>query len=374
MLMISLIIGMLLIKMTILYSKKEYNLTSGVPKILLNIRENTDLSFYLKATAYQMAITTITLNSNISPFGLIVTCSYKSLNSNCFNKLNRAVFFKKKGNQLVTTDEYSTSNNYANYIGIHILTNKNISYLNITTSVGGKFYDFSAGLSKNIKNLLPSFPYTFKVPVKEFQKKLNVTFTILNDTTKPFDYAYVHEYRSESGTRTNGGRHKIANVSPKNNRLKLSFYYIFFDNDINYIDVVITPNKKIANLKVKIDLDYCFDLTTGYNSNEIYPKNLTNLKSKINYYLHFRLKYLQYANITLSMNKMPFQPFNIVSISFYEDQTNSYPKNYSNQVVSFEEINNKLLTNLTIHNNNKNTKLITLILLLYMILIIFIPF
>lgn len=66
MLMISLIIGMLLIKMTILYSKKEYNLTSGVPKILLNIRENTELSFYLKATAYQMAITTITLNSNIS--------------------------------------------------------------------------------------------------------------------------------------------------------------------------------------------------------------------------------------------------------------------------------------------------------------------
>ena len=226
--MISLIIGILLIKMTILYSKKEYNLTSGIPKILLNIRENTDLSFYLKATAYQKAVTTITLNNDISPFTLIVTWSYKSLNSDCFNKLNRVVFFKKKGNQLVTTDEYSTSNNYANYIGIHILTNKNISYLNITTSVGGKFYDFSAGLSKNIKNLLPSFPYTFKVPVKEFQKKLNVTFTILNDTTKPFDYAYVNEYHSEKGRSNTGLDHKIANVSPKNNNLELSFYYFFF--------------------------------------------------------------------------------------------------------------------------------------------------
>ena len=40
MLKISLIIGTLLIKMTILYSKKEYNLTSGIPKILLNIKEN----------------------------------------------------------------------------------------------------------------------------------------------------------------------------------------------------------------------------------------------------------------------------------------------------------------------------------------------
>ena len=60
------------------------------------------------------------------------------------------------------------------------------------------------------------------------------------------------------------------------------------------------------------------------------------------------------------MNKMPFQPFNTVSISFYEDKTNSYPKNYSNQVVSFEEINNKLLTNLTIHNNDNNTKFVTL--------------
>ena len=226
MIKISLIIGIILIKMTILYSSKEYNLTSGIPKILLNIKENTELSFYIKANVHQKAITTITLNNNISPINVIATCSYKNLNSNCFYKLGRIISFKQIGSQLVTTDEYSVSYNYTNYIGIHFSTNKNISYLNITTIVGGNWYDFPAGLSKKFKNLLPSFPYTFKVPVKEFQKKLNVTFTILNDTTKPFDYAYVHEYRSESGTRTNGGRHKIANVSPKNNRLKLSFYYI----------------------------------------------------------------------------------------------------------------------------------------------------
>ena len=90
--------------------------------------------------------------------------------------------------------------------------------------------------------------------------------------------------------------------------------------DISYVDVVVTPKNKISNIKIKIDADYCFDYTEGvYYADEIYPLNLTNLKSNINYYLHFRLKDKQYANITLSMNKMPSPPFNIVSISYYED-------------------------------------------------------
>ena len=48
--MISSIIGIILIKMTILYSSKEYHLTNGIPKSLLNIKGNTGLSFYIRAT------------------------------------------------------------------------------------------------------------------------------------------------------------------------------------------------------------------------------------------------------------------------------------------------------------------------------------
>jgi hypothetical protein len=61
--------------------------------------------------------------------------------------------------------------------------------------------------------------------------------------------------------------------------------------------------------------------------------------------------YLEYANITLSMNKMSSQPFNSVSISYYENENNAFPKDYSNQIVSFGEVNNKFVSNLTIHNN-----------------------
>jgi hypothetical protein len=73
--MISLIIGLLLFKMTILYSSLEYNLTNGVSKNLLNIKENTHLSFYIRATVYQKAITTLIVNNNVSPFNSITTCS-----------------------------------------------------------------------------------------------------------------------------------------------------------------------------------------------------------------------------------------------------------------------------------------------------------
>ena len=52
---------------------------------------------------------------------------------------------------------------------IHFSPDKNISYLSITIIVGGNAYDLSLGITKNIKNLLPSFPYTFKVPIKENQ-------------------------------------------------------------------------------------------------------------------------------------------------------------------------------------------------------------
>ena len=51
--MIFIIIGILLIKMVILYSSKEYNLTNGVPKSLLNIKENSELSFYITATGFK---------------------------------------------------------------------------------------------------------------------------------------------------------------------------------------------------------------------------------------------------------------------------------------------------------------------------------
>ena len=362
--MISLIIGLLLFKMTILYSSLEYNLTNGVSKSLLNIKEYSGLSFYIRATASQKAITTITVNNNVSPLNVITTCSYKDLNSNCFDQLNQVIFFKHKGDQLVSAYEYSVNNNNTNYIGIHFSNNKNISYLSITVIVGGKSYDLSSGLVKNIKNLLPSFPYTFKVPIKENQRKINVTFLIINDTTKPFDYAKVNLYNSKNKLKSPDTiSYKIANASPRKNNLKLSFYYIMWRGykDISYANVVVTPEKKIENLKIKIDVDYCFDYTDiGYNADEIYPLNLTNLKSNINYYLHFRLKDKQYANITLSMNKMPSQPFNIVSISHYEDKSNASPKNYSNQIVSFEEVDNKLVANITIDNNNTNVKYATL--------------
>ena len=359
--MISSIIGILLIRMAILYSSKEYHLTSGIPKSLFNLKENTGLSFYIRATVYQKAITTITLNNDVSSSNFIITfCSYKSLNSNCISKINKILNFKQKGNQLFGTYEYSVSNNDTNYIGAHFSTNKNISYLSIRINVGGKAYDLSPGLPKNIKSLLPSFPYTFRLPVKEYQRKVNVTFTIINDTEKPFDYVYINENHREKGRSPSSTTHKIANVSPKNNQLDLSFYHNILHIDINYINVVVIPKKKISNLKIKIDLDYFFDLNFVYNSDEIYFKNLTNLKSKINYYLNIRLKYLQHANITLSMNKMASQPFNNISISYYEDYSNAYPKKYSNQIVSFEEVNNKLVTNLTIDNNNDSIQFIIL--------------
>ena len=72
------------------------------------------------------------------------------------------------------------------------------------------------------------------------------------------------------------------------------------------------------------------------------------------------MKYLQHANLTLSMNKMASLPFNNVSISYFEDYSNAYPKKYSNHIISFEEVNNKIVTNLTIHNNNNNIQFITL--------------
>jgi len=96
--------------MTILYSSQEYNLSNGIPKSLFNIKENIGLSFYTRAAVYQKAITTITLNSDVSSINFIISfCSYKSLNSNCISKINKILVFKQKGNQIVGAYEYSVS-------------------------------------------------------------------------------------------------------------------------------------------------------------------------------------------------------------------------------------------------------------------------
>jgi hypothetical protein len=67
----------------------------------------------------------------------------------------------------------------------------------------------------------------------------------------PFDYAYVYEYHLEKGRSPSSTTHKIANVSPKNNQLELSFYHNILHIDINYITVVVIPKKKSSKFKNK---------------------------------------------------------------------------------------------------------------------------
>ena len=92
--MISLIIGLLLIKMTILYSSIEKILYSGKQYCEVNIKENTKLSFYIKAIANQKIKATIHMKPNAAPFNSITICSYKKLNSSCIDQFNQTVSFK----------------------------------------------------------------------------------------------------------------------------------------------------------------------------------------------------------------------------------------------------------------------------------------
>jgi len=165
---------------------------------------------------------------------------------------------------------------------MHFSFIKNIYYLCIIPTVGDATFYLSPGISKNIKNLLPSIPYIFQVPLKENQSLINVTFTLINETIKPFNIVTIDEHDTKSSISTE--KQLIANVPPENNKLKLSFYYLT-SMRTDYIYIIVTPKIKIANLKIKINTDYCYYLNNGYDYPEIYPKNLTNLKSNINYYL-----------------------------------------------------------------------------------------
>ena len=95
---------------------------------------------------------------------------------------------------------------------------------------------------------MPSFPYTFRLPVKEYQRKINANFIIINETIKPFDFSNVIIYHYEKGrSYTTKDTHDIANVTPKNNQLELSFYHLIWEgyDNISYIDVVVTPKKRL---------------------------------------------------------------------------------------------------------------------------------
>jgi hypothetical protein len=246
--MISLIIGILLIKISIIYSLERYTLNNGVTRSLFNIKENSSLYFSIGTTSYQKIIAYITLDNDDSSINTIQACSYNNLNSTCFYILNQ-MSFKRTGMLLVGTYEYSFSNNYTNYVVLHFTNNKNINYFTITIYTGNNTYNLTPGLSKNIKNLLTEFMYFFKVPVKENQRKINITFIITNTTIRPFDFFDVIEYHSEKGRTFDITKQKyiIRNESPKNNQLEFSFYHLIWVgyDDINYIDVVVRPKKRL---------------------------------------------------------------------------------------------------------------------------------
>ena len=359
--MISLLTGILLIESIISYSAKNYNLTNGESKIIPIIKKDSDLTFYVKASKNQMAITSISMISSISPTSLIITCEYENTSSKCMNALREITSFKKDGKTLSTSSKYVVSSKEANYVGINLYFNEDVSNFNITTYVGGQTYDLTNGISKTLKDLLPLFPYVFYIPAKKNQM-INVTM-IINDTENPFYQAQFKEYSARDDEKElDSRRQSIKKVSPKNNKLRLSFYYIIYSKETNYLAFIIEPNTKITNIQIKVEVNYCYNLNSNYNLYDNFTENLSNLKSGTNYYLHFSLLYLQTAKVKLSFNKMSSKPFNNIYISEYEDKGNSYPIKYSNEIVSFNKLSNSLVTNITINNYdyNYNTKYIIL--------------
>ena len=290
--------------------------------------------------------------SSSSPFSHIITCEYEKLSSKCIGSLREMAFFSKDGKELSISSEFVVSNNITNYVGINLYFNKAVSNFNITTSVGGQTYDLTNGISKTFKDLLSSFPYVFFIPAKENQM-INITMTFINATENPFYHAQINEYSSRNDDWNLDSRYRIIKkVAPKNNQLELSFYYNIYYKETNYVAFILEPNTKISNMKIRAEINYCYDLNSHFNPYDNFTTNLTNIKSGINYYLHFSWLYLQTAKIKLSMDEMSSQPFNNIYISEFEGTGNSYPIKYSNEIVSYEKLNGELVANIIISNYN----------------------
>ena len=347
--MIPLIAIILLIESVISQGFQSYNLTNGEPKIFPIIKAHSDLTFYVKASKNQLAITNISCISSTSPFTLIITCGHVDTNSKCMDAYNVYANFKKDGDKLMISSDYLISNNYANYVGVNLYFDSGVSNFNITITVGGQTYDITNRISNTFKNLLPSFPYAFYIPAKKPQI-INVTMTIINGGENPINAAEIKEYSSREDERTTfQSRQWIKNVSPKNNELELSFFYNIYSSDTNCIAFILTPNTKISNIKIKAEVDYCYYLNSYYNLYDNFTENLSNLKSGTNYNLLFKFFYLETAKIKLSINKMSLQPFNNIYITEYEGKENAYPIKYS-----YEKLSSEAETTLTFCNYNYN--------------------
>ena len=316
--MIPLIPIILLIESVISQWSQSYNLTNGKPTIFPIIKVGSEFIFFVKASKNQLAKTNISCIGSTSPFTLIITCGHVDTNSKCMDAYNEYANFKKDGDKLMISSDYLISNNYANYVGVHLYFDIGVSNFNITINVGGQTYDITNRISNTFKDLLPSFPYAFYIQAKKPQI-INVTMTIINGGENPLNAAEIKEYSSREDERTILEiRQWIKNINSKNNQLELSFFYSIYSSDTNYIAFILTPNIKISNIKIKAEVDYCYDLNSYYNLYENFTENLSNLKSGTNYNLLFKLLYLKTAKIKLSFNKMSLQPFNNIYITEYE--------------------------------------------------------
>lgn len=292
----------------------SYDLSSGVPLNLTELKSGFSYYFFISASLYDSADIYLTLeHMNNQPFSYvnIYEHSIKSLFTlNTTKQINTII----QNNKIISSFAYSIKSDTTKLLALEIKPTDNIDYFVINIDVQKHLYFLDNGVPANIANVKSGYAYYFLVSSSLYEIN-SLILTMSNTKSKPLSEVEIFEYSSSDISKITylQSAKKSITTSTRNNELTSRFAYTTTDSKTKYVCFKIEPVNDLNYLEAKIYVDFNqYELKYEEEKAPIF-----SLKGGAKYYIYISMGSNKEIKITLTMNNDIYtSPFS--SITIYE--------------------------------------------------------
>ena len=313
----------------------SYDLSSGVPLNLTELKSGFSYYFFISASLYDSAEIILTLeHMSNQPFSYVNIYEHSiksSFHLNTTKQINTTI----QNNRIISSFAYSIKSDTTKLLALEIKPTDYIDYFVINIDVQKHLYFLDNGVPANIVNVKSGYAYYFLVSSSLYEIN-SLILTMSNTKSKPLSEVEIFEYSSSDISKITylQSAKKSITTSTRNNELTSRFAYTTTNSKTKYVCFKIEPVNDLNYLEAKIYVDFNqYELKYEEEKAPIF-----SLKGGAKYYIYITLGSNKEIKITLTMNNDIYtSPFS--SITIYES---SAPTSNSRKVlIDKEEIANE---------------------------------
>ena len=293
----------------------SYDLSSGVPLNLTELKSGFSYYFFISASLYDSAAIDLTWeHMSNQPFSYVNIYEH-SIKSSFILNTTKQISTTIQNSKIISSFAYSIKNDTTKLLALEIKPTDNIDNFVINIDVQKHLYILDNGVPANIVNVKSGYAYYFIVSSSLFEIN-SLILTMSNTKSKALSEVEIFEYSSSDISKITylQSAKKSVTTSTRNNELTSRLAYTTTDSKTKYVCFKIEPINDLNYLEAKIYVDF----NQYYLEYEEEKAPIFSLKGGAKYYIYITLDdSSKKIKITLTMNNDIYtSPFS--SLTIYE--------------------------------------------------------